>query len=54
MLSIWSSPNAVIVDHGGIYKADIGIRGGRIVGIGKAGNPDIMSGVTPGMVNQAQ
>src|SRR5579872_6104714 len=42
--------NAVIVDHGGIYKADIGIRGGRIVGIGKAGNPDIMSGVTPGMV----
>ena len=42
--------NAVIVDHGGIYKADIGIRGGRIVGIGKAGNPDIMSGVTAGMV----
>jgi urease subunit alpha len=42
--------NAVIVDHGGIYKADIGIRGGRIAGIGKAGNPDIMNGVTPGMV----
>jgi len=42
--------NAVIVDHGGIIKADIGIRGGRIVGIGKAGNPDIMSGVTAGMV----
>ena len=42
--------NAVIVDHGGIYKADIGIRHGRIVGIGKAGNPDIMSGVTSGMV----
>ena len=42
--------NAVIVDHGGIYKADIGIRGGRIVGIGKAGNPDIMSGVTSGMI----
>ena len=42
--------NAMIVDHGGIYKADIGIRGGRIAGIGKAGNPDIMSGVTPGMV----
>jgi urease beta subunit len=31
-------------------KADIGIRGGRIVGIGKAGNPDIMSGVTSGMI----
>ena len=42
--------NAVIVDHGGIYKADIGIRGGRIVGIGKAGNPDIMNGVTSSMV----
>ena len=42
--------NAVIVDHGGIYKADIGIRNGRIVGIGKAGNPDIMSGVSSGMV----
>jgi len=42
--------NAVIVDHWGIVKADIGIRDGRIVGIGKAGNPDIMAGVTPGMV----
>jgi urease subunit alpha len=42
--------NAVIVDHGGIYKADIGIRDGRIAGIGKAGNPDVMNGVTPGMV----
>ena len=42
--------NAVIVDHGGIYKADIGIRNGRITGIGKAGNPDIMSGVSSGMV----
>src|SRR5579871_3717913 len=42
--------NAVIVDHGGIYKADIGIRNGRIAGIGKAGNPDIMGGVTPGMI----
>ena len=40
--------NAVIVDHGGIYKADIGIRNGRIAGIGKAGNPDIMNGVTSG------
>ncbi len=42
--------NAVILDHGGIVKADIGICGGRIVAIGKAGNPDVMAGVTPGMV----
>jgi urease subunit alpha len=42
--------NALIVDHWGIVKADIGIRAGRIVGIGKAGNPDIMAGVTAGMV----
>ena len=42
--------NALIVDYTGIYKADIGIKNGRIVGIGKAGNPDVMAGVTPGMV----
>jgi urease subunit alpha len=42
--------NALVVDAAGIYKADIGIKGGRIVGIGKAGNPDIMPGVTKGMV----
>src|SRR5205823_14306150 len=42
--------NAVIVDHWGIVKADIGIRDGRIVAIGKAGNPDLMTGVTDGMV----
>ena len=42
--------NALIVDYWGIVKADIGIRDGRIVGIGKAGNPDIMDGVTPGMI----
>lgn len=41
--------NAVIIDHWGIVKADIGIRDGHIVAIGKAGNPDIMDGVTPGM-----
>ncbi len=41
--------NALIVDYTGIYKADIGIKDGRIAAIGKAGNPDIMSGVTPGM-----
>jgi urease subunit alpha len=33
--------NALIVDHWGIVKADIGIKGGRITGIGKAGNPDV-------------
>jgi urease subunit alpha len=38
--------NAVIVDHGGIVKADVGIKGGRISAIGKAGNPDIQPGVT--------
>src|SRR6058998_2336418 len=42
--------NAIVIDHWGIVKADIGIREGRIVGIGKAGNPDIMAGVTTGMV----
>jgi urease subunit alpha len=38
--------NAVIVDHTGILKADIGIKNGRIAAIGKAGNPDIQPGVT--------
>src|SRR5258706_1313495 len=42
--------NAIIVDHWGIVKADIGIRDGRIVGVGKAGNPDLMAGVSEGMV----
>jgi urease len=42
--------NALIVDHTGIYKADIGIKNGYIVGIGKAGNPDVMDGVTSGMI----
>ncbi|MGV0581299.1 urease subunit alpha [Mycolicibacterium elephantis] len=41
---------AVIIDHWGIIKADIGIRDGRIVAIGKAGNPDIMAGVHPALV----
>lgn len=36
--------NALIIDHWGIVKADIGIRDGRIVGIGKAGNPDVQDG----------
>ncbi|MDA1128566.1 MAG: urease subunit alpha [Chloroflexi bacterium] len=42
--------NAVILDHWGIVKADVGIRDGRIVAVGKSGNPDIMDGITPGMV----
>jgi urease subunit alpha len=37
--------NALIVDHTGIYKADIGLRDGRIARIGKAGNPDVQPGV---------
>ncbi|MDD3615770.1 MAG: urease subunit alpha [Lachnospiraceae bacterium] len=41
--------NALILDYTGIVKADIGIKNGKIAGIGKAGNPCIMDGVTPGM-----
>ena len=41
---------AVILDHWGIVKADIGVRDGRIVGIGRAGNPDTMDGVHPALV----
>ena len=42
--------NVVVVDATGIVKADVGIRDGRIAGIGKAGNPQIQDGVTPGMI----
>src|SRR6266571_5663980 len=42
--------NALIVDHWGIVKADIGVRDGRIVKVGKAGNPDTMEGVDPALV----
>src|SRR5919204_790326 len=42
--------NAVIVDHWGIVKADVGVRDGRITGLGKAGNPDTMDGVDPALV----
>jgi urease subunit alpha len=42
--------NALVVDASGIVKADIGIRDGRIVGLGKAGNPDIMKGVARELV----
>jgi urease subunit alpha len=41
---------AVILDHWGVVKADVGVRDGRICGIGKAGNPDIMDGVDPALV----
>ncbi|HEY2237391.1 MAG TPA: urease subunit alpha [Streptosporangiaceae bacterium] len=41
---------AVVLDHWGIIKADVGIRDGRVVALGKAGNPDIMDGVYPGLV----
>jgi len=42
--------NALIVDHWGIVKADVGIRDGRICGIGKAGNPATMDGVDPDLI----
>ena len=42
--------NALIVDYTGIVKADVGIKGGKIVGIGKAGNPDVMAGVDQNMI----
>lgn len=42
--------SVIVIDHWGIVKADIGIKDGNIVGIGKAGNPDTMDGITPGMV----
>ena len=41
---------AVVLDHWGVVKADVGIRDGRVVALGKAGNPDTMDGVHPGLV----
>ncbi len=41
---------AIILDYTGVIKADVGVRDGRIAAIGKAGNPDTMDGVTPGLV----
>ena len=41
---------AVVLDHWGVIKADVGIRDGRICGLGKAGNPDTMAGVDPALV----
>jgi urease subunit alpha len=42
--------NALILDHWGIVKGDIGVKDGRIVKVGKAGNPDTMAGVDPELV----
>ena len=42
--------NALIVDYTGIVKADVGIKDGKIVGIGKAGNPDVMAGIDANMI----
>jgi urease subunit alpha len=41
---------ALVLDHWGVVKADVGMRDGRIVGLGKAGNPDIMDGVESALV----
>lgn len=41
---------AVVLDHWGVIKADVGVRDGRVVALGKAGNPDITSGVHPRLV----
>jgi len=41
--------NALVLDHWGVVKADVGVRDGRIVALGKAGNPDISDGVHPAL-----
>ncbi|QVQ51965.1 urease subunit alpha [Spiractinospora alimapuensis] len=42
--------NAIVLDHWGVVRADVGVRDGRIAGIGKAGNPDTMDGVHPDLI----
>ena len=42
--------NALVIDWTGIYKADVGVKHGRIAGIGKAGNPDVMAGVSSSLI----
>ncbi|CDT08044.1 urease alpha subunit [Sphingobacterium sp. PM2-P1-29] len=42
--------DAIIIDHWGIVKGDIGIKDGKIVGVGRAGNPDTMDNITPNMI----
>lgn len=41
--------NVIVLDHWGIVRADVGLRDGRIVALGRSGNPDMADGVTPGM-----
>src|SRR4029078_5167436 len=41
--------NVIVLDYWGVVKADVGVRDGRIVAIGKAGNPDVQDGITPGL-----
>ena len=42
--------NAIVLDHWGIIRADVGIKDGRIVGLGRSGNPDIADGVDPALI----
>lgn len=42
--------NVIVIDHWGIVKGDVGIKDGKIVGVGKAGNPDTMDGITENMI----
>jgi len=42
--------NVVVLDHWGVVKCDVGVRDGRVCGLGKAGNPDVMDGVDPALV----
>ncbi|MBK7864598.1 MAG: urease subunit alpha [Archangiaceae bacterium] len=42
--------NALVLDVTGVFKADLGVKAGRIVALGKAGNPDVMNGVHPSLI----
>lgn len=42
--------NAIVLDHWGVVKGDVGVKNGRIVKVGKAGNPDVMDGVDPELI----
>ncbi|QNL50872.1 urease subunit alpha [Olivibacter sp. SDN3] len=42
--------NVIVIDHWGVVKGDVGIKDGKIVGIGKAGNPDVQDGITKGLI----
>src|SRR5690606_8804790 len=41
--------NAIVLDHWGVVRADVGLREGRIVALGKAGNPDVQDGIHPAL-----